>query len=182
MHAGRVRLRPILMTTFALVAGMVPVAIGLGEGGEFYSPMAVAIIGGVIVSTILTLLVVPSFYDSIEISRERAGIKFNARAAYGNPFVAFMTTLIEALLTIVFIRFLYRVARWAFNLQTPAEHPVERAERLTGFVIPAGFIARPKRWQRKWGAPIIDTPAPTAGPDGLPDAPKPTRWKPIKAS
>ncbi len=81
MHAGRVRLRPILMTTFALMAGMMPVAIGVGEGGEFYSPMAVAIIGGTIVSTMLTLLVVPSFYDSIEIARERAGLKFRARAA-----------------------------------------------------------------------------------------------------
>ncbi|MGZ5082259.1 MAG: efflux RND transporter permease subunit, partial [Usitatibacter sp.] len=71
MHAGRVRLRPILMTTFALIAGMMPVAIGLGEGGEFYRPMAVAIIGGTITSTLLTLLVVPTFYDSIEIARDR---------------------------------------------------------------------------------------------------------------
>jgi multidrug efflux pump subunit AcrB len=71
MHAGRVRLRPIMMTTFALVAGMMPVAIGVGEGGEFYRPMAVAIIGGVITSTLLTLLVIPTFYDSIEISREK---------------------------------------------------------------------------------------------------------------
>ena len=70
MHAGRVRLRPILMTTFALIAGMMPVAIGLGEGGEFYRPMAVAIIGGTITSTLLTLLVIPSFYDSIEIMRD----------------------------------------------------------------------------------------------------------------
>ena len=51
MAAGRKRLRPILMTTFALIAGMMPVAIGLGEGGEFYRPMAVAIIGGTITST-----------------------------------------------------------------------------------------------------------------------------------
>src|SRR6185312_8645467 len=50
MHAGRVRLRPILMTSFALIAGMMPVAIGMGEGGEFYRPMAVAIIGGTITS------------------------------------------------------------------------------------------------------------------------------------
>ncbi|MGE5615978.1 MAG: efflux RND transporter permease subunit, partial [Bacillota bacterium] len=67
MHAGRVRLRPILMTTFALIAGMMPVAIGVGEGGEFYRPMVVAIIGGTITSTLLTLLVIPTFYDSIEI-------------------------------------------------------------------------------------------------------------------
>ena len=73
MHAGRKRFRPILMTTFALVAGMMPVAIGVGEGGEFYRPMAVAIIGGTITSTLLTLLVIPSFYDSIEIGREKSG-------------------------------------------------------------------------------------------------------------
>jgi HAE1 family hydrophobic/amphiphilic exporter-1 len=73
MAAGRKRLRPILMTTFALIAGMLPVAIGVGEGGEFYRPMAVAIIGGTITSTLLTLLVIPSFYDSIEIARPCAG-------------------------------------------------------------------------------------------------------------
>ena len=71
MHAGRKRFRPILMTTLALIAGMMPVAIGVGEGGEFYRPMAVAIIGGTITSTLLTLLVIPSFYDSIEIWREK---------------------------------------------------------------------------------------------------------------
>ena len=70
MSAGRKRFRPIIMTTFALIAGMLPVAVGMGEGGEFYRPMAVAIIGGTITSTILTLLVIPSFYDSIELSRE----------------------------------------------------------------------------------------------------------------
>jgi hydrophobic/amphiphilic exporter-1 (mainly G- bacteria), HAE1 family len=50
-----------------------PVAVGVGEGGEFYRPMAVAIIGGTITSTLLTLLVIPSFYDSIEIWREKFG-------------------------------------------------------------------------------------------------------------
>ena len=78
MTAGRKRLRPIIMTTFALIAGMLPIAIGVGEGGEFYRPMAVAIIGGTITSTILTLLVIPSFYDSIELSREVWGRRFQA--------------------------------------------------------------------------------------------------------
>ena len=78
MTAGRKRLRPIIMTTFALIAGMLPVAIGVGEGGEFYRPMAVAIIGGTITSTILTLLVIPSFYDSIELTREAWGRRFVA--------------------------------------------------------------------------------------------------------
>ena len=80
MAAGRKRLRPIIMTTFALIAGMMPVAIGIGEGSEFYRPMAVAIIGGTITSTILTLLVIPSFYDSIELSREAWGRRFQKLA------------------------------------------------------------------------------------------------------
>jgi HAE1 family hydrophobic/amphiphilic exporter-1 len=78
MTAGRKRLRPIIMTTFALIAGMLPVAIGIGEGSEFYRPMAVAIIGGTITSTLLTLLVIPSFYDSIELTREAWGRRFQA--------------------------------------------------------------------------------------------------------
>jgi len=111
MHAGRVRLRPILMTTFALIAGMMPVAIGLGEGGEFYRPMAVAIIGGTITSTFLTLLVIPTFYDSIEIARERAIAKFHARASRLNPFVAFLMTFGEAILALLFVRWLYRLLK-----------------------------------------------------------------------
>ena len=63
IEAGRVRLRPILMTTFALIAGMVPVAIGAGEGADFRAPLGRAVIGGVITSTILTLLVIPTFYE-----------------------------------------------------------------------------------------------------------------------
>jgi HAE1 family hydrophobic/amphiphilic exporter-1 len=81
MAAGRKRLRPIIMTTFALIAGMLPVAIGIGEGSEFYRPMATAIIGGTITSTILTLLVIPSFYDSIELTREAWGRRFQALGA-----------------------------------------------------------------------------------------------------
>jgi multidrug efflux pump subunit AcrB len=109
MHAGRVRLRPILMTTFALIAGMMPVAIGLGEGGEFYRPMAVAIIGGVVTSTVLTLLVVPTFYESIEIARERAAAKFRRRSVNLNPLIAFAMTFGEAILTLLLVRFLYRL-------------------------------------------------------------------------
>ena len=114
MAAGRKRLRPILMTTFALIAGMLPVAIGVGEGGEFYRPMAVAIIGGTITSTLLTLLVIPSFYDSIETSRDRALAKFGLRRQRWNPLGAFVLTMGEALLTLLFVRFAWRgVARLA---------------------------------------------------------------------
>ncbi|MEO8217733.1 MAG: efflux RND transporter permease subunit [Acidobacteriota bacterium] len=63
IEAGRVRLRPILMTTFALIAGMIPVAIGAGEGGDFRAPLGRAVIGGTITSTLLTLLVIPTVYE-----------------------------------------------------------------------------------------------------------------------
>lgn len=109
MHAGRVRLRPILMTTFALIAGMLPVALALGEGGEFYRPMAVAIIGGTITSTILTLLVIPTFYDSIEIARDRAIAKYHRRTERMNALLAFLLTFTEALFTLLLVRFGYRL-------------------------------------------------------------------------
>jgi HAE1 family hydrophobic/amphiphilic exporter-1 len=66
IEAGAIRLRPILMTTFALIAGMLPIAIGTGEGAAFRAPMGVAIIGGVITSTFLTLLVIPTFYEVMD--------------------------------------------------------------------------------------------------------------------
>jgi len=120
MHAGRKRFRPILMTTFALVAGMMPVAVGIGEGGEFYRPMAVAIIGGVITSTLLTLLVIPSFYDSIEIARDRALAKFHARSERWNPFYAFVVTFVEGLLTLLLLRAVWRLIKRAFGGRAPA--------------------------------------------------------------
>ena len=63
IEAGRVRLRPIMMTTLALIAGMIPVALGLGEGADFRAPLGRAVIGGVITSTVLTLLVIPTIYE-----------------------------------------------------------------------------------------------------------------------
>jgi HAE1 family hydrophobic/amphiphilic exporter-1 len=62
LEAGEKRLRPILMTTFAMIGAMLPLALGNGAGHEGNAPMAVAIIGGLISSTILTLLVVPALY------------------------------------------------------------------------------------------------------------------------
>jgi hydrophobic/amphiphilic exporter-1 (mainly G- bacteria), HAE1 family len=111
MNAGRQRLRPILMTTFALIAGMMPVAIGMGAGAEFYSPMAVAIIGGTITSTFLTLLVIPTFYDSIELARDRALAKFEWRTTTRGALAAFVLTFLEAVLTLVGIRRIYRLTR-----------------------------------------------------------------------
>ena len=62
VEAGQVRLRPIIMTTLAMIAGMLPSALALGEGGGFRAPMSRAVIGGLITSTILTLIVVPVAY------------------------------------------------------------------------------------------------------------------------
>jgi HAE1 family hydrophobic/amphiphilic exporter-1 len=63
LEAGPVRLRPILMTTFAMVFGMLPVAFGMGEGAETRAPMGIAVIGGLLTSLFLTLVVVPAAYD-----------------------------------------------------------------------------------------------------------------------
>lgn len=62
VEAGRKRAQPIIMTSIAMSAGMIPSALGVGEGGSFRAPMAIAVIGGIIVSTVLSLLVVPSFF------------------------------------------------------------------------------------------------------------------------
>jgi HAE1 family hydrophobic/amphiphilic exporter-1 len=70
IEAGAIRLRPILMTTFALVAGMIPVAMGRGEGSQFRAPLGVAVMGGVIASTLLTLLVIPTYYEILADLRE----------------------------------------------------------------------------------------------------------------
>jgi HAE1 family hydrophobic/amphiphilic exporter-1 len=70
MQAGQTRLRPILMTTAAMVMGMVPLALGIGEGAEQQAPMAHAIIGGVITSTLLTLIVVPVIYTYLDDAKQ----------------------------------------------------------------------------------------------------------------
>jgi len=66
VQAGATRLRPILMTTFAMIFGMIPVAFALGEGSEFRSPMGQAVIGGLITSTLLTLFIVPVVYSILD--------------------------------------------------------------------------------------------------------------------
>jgi HAE1 family hydrophobic/amphiphilic exporter-1 len=64
--AGRTRLRPILMTTFAMIFGMLPLAFALGAGAEMRAPMARAVVGGLVTSTLLTLLVVPVMYSVLD--------------------------------------------------------------------------------------------------------------------
>jgi len=72
LRAGRIRLRPILMTTLAMIFGMLPMAMGINPAGELNAPMARAVIGGVITSTLLTLLVVPVLYTYLHSLSERS--------------------------------------------------------------------------------------------------------------
>ena len=69
--AGSVRLRPILMTTATTVLGLLPMALGLGDGAEIRTPMAIAVISGLITSTVLTLVVIPAFYALVDRFQER---------------------------------------------------------------------------------------------------------------
>jgi HAE1 family hydrophobic/amphiphilic exporter-1 len=78
--AGRRRLRPILMTTFATVLGLLPMALGFGEGGEVQAPMARVVIGGLLTSTAITLLFVPTLYAIAEERSERRAAEAARRA------------------------------------------------------------------------------------------------------
>lgn len=71
MEAGRVRLRPIVMTTVTTVLGLLPMALGIGRGSDLRAPLAIAVIGGLIVATALTLIVVPVVYQTVERTRLR---------------------------------------------------------------------------------------------------------------
>ena len=84
--AGRTRLRPILMTTLCTILGLIPMAIGLGEGAESNAPMAIAVIGGLSVSTLLTLIFILTLYTIFEkrFKRKIAG-RVNHSQWHGEP-------------------------------------------------------------------------------------------------
>jgi hypothetical protein len=84
------------------------------------------------------------------LNRDRSILKFQARAALGNPILAFVQTfLLESLATLLLARFVYRCIRWLLGYDSPTEHPVERAAREHAFVVPEGWVPRPKGWQRR---------------------------------
>jgi hydrophobic/amphiphilic exporter-1 (mainly G- bacteria), HAE1 family len=85
IEAGRIRLRPIIMTTLALIAGMIPVAIGHGEGADFRAPLGRAVIGGTITSTVLTLLVIPTVYEILDELRSWVAARLGRRVAHVRP-------------------------------------------------------------------------------------------------
>ena len=78
MEAGSARLRPILMTSFTTALGLLPMALGFGEGSEVRTPMAITVIGGLLVSTLLTLLVIPVVYSLLDRKRWPASIGLTA--------------------------------------------------------------------------------------------------------
>ena len=83
--AGRRRLRPILMTTLATVLGLIPMSLGFGEGAEVQSPMARVVIGGMVTSTLITLLFIPTIYTIIEERGSREKVKADKPIAEGMP-------------------------------------------------------------------------------------------------
>ena len=70
LESGRIRLRPIMMTTTTTILGLLPLALGLGEGAELRMPMGITVIGGLLFSTLLTLVLVPVVYDIVEKMKE----------------------------------------------------------------------------------------------------------------
>ena len=81
VRAAKSRLRPILMTTLTTIVGMIPLSLGYGEGGEILAPMGISIIGGLLTSTLLTLIVIPCMYKLVEERRDASAAKAEARAA-----------------------------------------------------------------------------------------------------
>jgi HAE1 family hydrophobic/amphiphilic exporter-1 len=79
MEGGQIRMRPVLMTALTTVLGMLPLAVGVGESGATWAPLARAVMGGLTVATVLTLIVVPVIYEMIEDKREKRSAKREAK-------------------------------------------------------------------------------------------------------
>ncbi len=80
LEAGFVRMRPVIMTALAMIIGMVPMAIGLGEGGEQNAPLGRAVIGGLLFATVATLFFVPCVFSIIHGRLERKRHRTSAQA------------------------------------------------------------------------------------------------------
>ncbi|HKN22732.1 MAG TPA: efflux RND transporter permease subunit [Terracidiphilus sp.] len=89
LNAGFVRLRPVLMTALAMIIGMVPMALGLGDGGEQNAPLGRAVIGGLLLATVATLFFVPAFFSFIHGRIERGRQRGSRRASSGRSSIEF---------------------------------------------------------------------------------------------
>jgi multidrug efflux pump subunit AcrB len=89
LNAGFVRLRPVLMTALAMIIGMVPMALGLGDGGEQNAPLGRAVIGGLLLATVATLFFVPAFFSFIHGRIERGRQRESNRASAGRSSIEF---------------------------------------------------------------------------------------------
>jgi multidrug efflux pump subunit AcrB len=82
IEAGFTRFRPVIMTALAMIIGMVPMAMGMGEGGEQNAPLGRAVIGGLLCATVATLLFVPSVFALIHNALKKTGTGMAARGSY----------------------------------------------------------------------------------------------------
>ena len=84
---GKSRLRPVLMTSLTTVLGMLPMALGIGEGSEIWQPMGIAVVGGLLMSTLITLFIVPSLYAMLEGRMERRALRKEAQDKHDEEFI-----------------------------------------------------------------------------------------------
>ena len=87
IEGGKSRLRPVLMTSLTTILGMVPMALGIGEGSEIWQPMGISVVGGLLVSTLLTLFIVPSLYAMLEGRKERKEARKAELQAHEDEFI-----------------------------------------------------------------------------------------------
>ena len=87
IEGGKSRLRPVLMTSLTTILGMVPMALGIGEGSEIWQPMGISVVGGLLVSTLLTLFIVPSLYAMLEGRKERKEARKAQLQAHEDEFI-----------------------------------------------------------------------------------------------
>ena len=87
ISGGKSRLRPVLMTSLTTILGMVPMAMGIGEGSEIWQPMGIAVVGGLLVSTFITLFIVPALYSMLEEYKERKAARKARREAEEEAFI-----------------------------------------------------------------------------------------------
>ena len=87
IEGGKSRLRPVLMTSLTTILGMVPMSLGIGEGSEIWQPMGIAVVGGLVVSTLITLFIVPSLYTMLEGMKERRAARKAQLQAHEDEFI-----------------------------------------------------------------------------------------------